>query len=826
MAYLLPGYGLVDDVGGLLPGQGNIDLTTAEAEESSILTIIYNINQQMGNNMQILRQSTASQAIKLGVFVDDTDGKTAETGLTIANTDIQIAKDGGAFGNKNSGGGTHDADGWYTATLDATDTATVGLLDIQVTVAGALPVQARFQVIDTEIYDSIYADAATSLATEAKQDTIDTVVDGIATEIGTAGDGLTAINLPNQTMDISGNITGSLSGSVGSVTGAVGSVTADVNADVVKVSGDTDAANNLELMYDGTGYTDDTAPSSRTQVSSLSSGSAAISTTADSATVTTGIETLTYTATAQLDEQTHDVADDTGTEFYYEFNVGANGVPVEVIWDGYATNNGKVYTVKALNWPATYETVGTIDGGVSTAIVQKNFQLTNGHVGTGSDIGKVRFQFTSANGVEIFTDRILCSYAVVSQSVGYAEGAIWVDDSVSNTNTADYVDGTADNPVSTWAAALTLSASLGINKFHIANGTAIALSAAITEYVLYGVNWTLDLSDEAIGGAFVEGAITTGTGVEGASTPKFKECRFGAVTLPPAGFQTCGFGVSSGAFTAGADGQFAFVDCFSLVPGSGSPAFTFSGLASATGINNRGWKGGATYTLDSDCTLSHEVLAGGGTTVTTGGGDVEIRGITRSLNITMSAAETVQFVGTTGVITLSGTTTGDVNLYGVASSVADSTSAANITNSTVNATEVNTILADTNELQTNQGDWATAVGFATPTNITAGTIATVTNEVTADVTKISGSATAADNLEASALGIHSTTVATSASATEFTLTAGATANDIYIGRIVVVTSGTHAGEATDITDYVGATKTVTVTAFTGALSPADDIVIV
>lgn len=32
---------------------------------------------------------------------------------------------------------------------------------------------------------------------------------------------------------------------------------------------------------------------------------------------------------------------------------------------------------------------------------------------------------------------------------------------------------------------------------------------------------------------------------------------------------------------------------------------------------------------------------------------------------------------------------------------------------------LDTVLADTNELQTNQGDWATATGFATPTNITA-----------------------------------------------------------------------------------------------------------
>lgn len=54
---------------------------------------------------------------------------------------------------------------------------------------------------------------------------IDGIVDAIlvdTAEIGAAGAGLTNINLPNQTMDIVGNITGNLSGSVGSVTGNVG----------------------------------------------------------------------------------------------------------------------------------------------------------------------------------------------------------------------------------------------------------------------------------------------------------------------------------------------------------------------------------------------------------------------------------------------------------------------------------------------------------------------------------------------------------------------------------------------------------------------------
>ena len=62
---------------------------------------------------------------------------------------------------------------------------------------------------------------------------VQTVVDAVlvdTAEIGVAGAGLTNINLPNQTMDITGNITGNLSGSVGSVTGAVGSVTGAVGS--------------------------------------------------------------------------------------------------------------------------------------------------------------------------------------------------------------------------------------------------------------------------------------------------------------------------------------------------------------------------------------------------------------------------------------------------------------------------------------------------------------------------------------------------------------------------------------------------------------------
>lgn len=66
--------------------------------------------------------------------------------------------------------------------------------------------------------------------TDATGATVGVDVVDLKTQIGVAGAGLTAIDLPNQTMDITGNITGNLSGSVGSVTGAVGSVTGAVGS--------------------------------------------------------------------------------------------------------------------------------------------------------------------------------------------------------------------------------------------------------------------------------------------------------------------------------------------------------------------------------------------------------------------------------------------------------------------------------------------------------------------------------------------------------------------------------------------------------------------
>lgn len=102
---------------------------------------------------------------------------------------------------------------------------------------GAAPptVGSVFHELLTKTTGSFTYDQTTD-SLEAVRDKL-TDIETDTAEIGAAGAGLTNINLPNQTMDIVGNITGNLSGSVGSVTGAVGSVAGAVGSVTGNVGG-------------------------------------------------------------------------------------------------------------------------------------------------------------------------------------------------------------------------------------------------------------------------------------------------------------------------------------------------------------------------------------------------------------------------------------------------------------------------------------------------------------------------------------------------------------------------------------------------------------
>jgi len=313
-----------------------------------------------------------------------------------------------------------------------------------------------------------------------------------------------------------------------------------VNA--MQISGDAAAADNIEAQYDGTGYAEDSAPATQEQVGRLATGSAAINTVAESFTKAGAEpETNTFAATVQLDGVAHIVEDDAGpTDCYYQFDVGGNGVPVNITWQGYANSQGDSYAIFAYNYGGTaYEQIGTITAVNGTTIREEIFALSNAHVGTGINLGKVRFRFQSADGTAFATDRLLCAYSVVTKSVGYSDGAIWVNTNAANTNTEDYVDGTADNPVSTWAAAKTISASMGIKKFHIVNGSTITLDANSDNYTFVGHEWTLALGGQSITNTHIENAIVSG--ISAGVGAHFRSCDMGICSLTQCNFTKCRF---------------------------------------------------------------------------------------------------------------------------------------------------------------------------------------------------------------------------------------------------------------------------------------------
>ncbi len=101
-----------------------------------------------------IRQSTTVD-LPIGPFLDSADGNTIENGLSITQPDIRLKKNGAAWAQKATAQTlTHEENGYYEVTLDATDTNTLGHLRLAVHESGALPVWEDFEVVPANIYDS------------------------------------------------------------------------------------------------------------------------------------------------------------------------------------------------------------------------------------------------------------------------------------------------------------------------------------------------------------------------------------------------------------------------------------------------------------------------------------------------------------------------------------------------------------------------------------------------------------------------------------------------------------------------------------------------
>lgn len=132
-----------------------------------------------------LKQST-SVTVVLGPFLDDTDGKTAETALTIAQADVRLSKNAGTFAQKSdTGSASHMEAGYYSCGFNTTDTNTLGHLRVAVAKSGALPVWRDYLILPANVYDSL-------LSTDKLQVHAVEIADDLITAAAIATDALTS----------------------------------------------------------------------------------------------------------------------------------------------------------------------------------------------------------------------------------------------------------------------------------------------------------------------------------------------------------------------------------------------------------------------------------------------------------------------------------------------------------------------------------------------------------------------------------------------------------------------------------------------------------
>lgn len=150
-----------------------------------------------------LKQSTAVDVI-LGPFVDETDGKTAETGLTLSQADCILIKGAAAAAQKNDAtSATHLSNGHYKVPLNATDTGTLGRLRLLVNESGALPVWADYMVAPANVWDSMFG--ADRLQVHA-----DEITNGLITAAAIGADAITAAKIADGAIDAGAIATGAI----------------------------------------------------------------------------------------------------------------------------------------------------------------------------------------------------------------------------------------------------------------------------------------------------------------------------------------------------------------------------------------------------------------------------------------------------------------------------------------------------------------------------------------------------------------------------------------------------------------------------------------
>lgn len=690
-----------------------------------------------------------------------------------------------------------------------------------------------------------------------KTDTAATLID--TAEIGTAGAGLTNINLPNQTMDIVGNITGNLSGSVGSLTGhtvqtgdnfarlgapAGASIAADlvvidnfvdgietavitnaagvdIAADIIALKAETVliVADTNELQGDWVnGGRLDLILDARSSQSSVDTIDGIVDNilvdTAEIGTAGAGLSDITLNAASidlvwdeVLTGATHNIVNSSGRrlrevagEIFAEGTAQAGGNNTIQLASGDVTTNDQFRRSKVITIGGTgtgQEAIITSSVASTDTLTVTPAWLTNPDATTEYQIMPAQVHSTVRNG-------------------GYDNGFVYVDTVNGVAGTEKGVNGTSTNPSSNLTDAYVIAGNEMITDFQIIAGSTVTLPSDSSSLTFSGGTYAIALNGQEIGDTTFNGAASiTGVGINTAGgDPFFNLCGIGSVTLTSSGFFQCGF---FGTFTVGTAGAFTIGGSASIL-GLGLTIDYGSALNTST-FDIQNWGGGDVEIQNAG--------AGTGTYVfnMNGFGDLTI-------NANCSATTNVDLHGnivlTNNASGITVTDTANISqtqtdIAALDTKLGTPAGADMSTDIAAIDTVVDAVLVDTAEIGT-AGAGLTDLG-----GMSTGMQAEVNAEVDTALSDYDGPTNAEMELRTptaaqlayivananTGLPVTFTTSGGSTTAAVLNLvdgSSGSAVDDQYNGRLLVFTDGTLKGVVTDITDYDGGTTTATITA--------------
>jgi hypothetical protein len=208
---------------------------------------------------------------------------------------------------------------------------------------------------------------------------------------------------------------------------------------------------------------------------------------------------------------------------------------------------------------------------------------------------------TAATNLEIVYDGV---EGFVQAYLGPRGPGVYLNDAAANETTANGVDGTINNPVSTIAAAKTLADSMSLDRIYLVNDTAITLAATMEDYEFIGIGDvaanSINLGTQDVDNSYFEGLLITGA-QGGTGRLMAHHCALASLT----GFQAMAADCAIvNDIVVSADCYFD--KCWSAVAGNGTPTLDINSVADVD-ISWRHYSGGLQVdNAVSTTTISYE----------------------------------------------------------------------------------------------------------------------------------------------------------------------------------------------------------------------------